>query len=73
MGIVRPATLARELAAAGDDAQVRTALTEMDDKTAARLARQAKELDDLRKALERSREKVGVDSEELRRVVGTAF
>jgi superfamily II DNA or RNA helicase len=72
-GIVRPAALARELAAAGDDARVQTALAEMDDETAARLARQAKELDDLRSALERSRERVGVDSEELRGVVDTAL
>ena len=45
----------------------------MDDETAARLGRQAKELDDLRNALERSRERVGVDSEELRGVVDTAL
>lgn len=72
-GIVRPAALAREVADAGDDERVRTALAEMDDETVARRARQAKELDELRKALERSRERVGVDPEEMRDVVGTAL
>ena len=72
-GIVRPAELAREVAGVDDDERVRTALAEMDDETAARRARQAKELDDLRTALERSRERVGVDPEEMRDVIGTAL
>ncbi|MGG5886125.1 DISARM system SNF2-like helicase DrmD [Falsiroseomonas sp. HC035] len=72
-GIVRPAALAREVADAGDDERVRIAVAEMDDETVARRARQAKELDELRKALERSRERVGVDPDEMRDVVGTAL
>ncbi len=72
-GIVRPASLAREVAEAGDDELVHTALAEMDDETATRRARQAKELDELRKTLEHSRERVGVDPEVLRDVVGTAL
>ena len=45
----------------------------MDDETEARRARQAKEIDDLREALEHSREKVGVDPDELRAVFATAL
>jgi hypothetical protein len=44
----------------------------MDDETEAWRARQAKEIDDLRETLERSREKVGVNPEELRSVFATA-
>jgi hypothetical protein len=45
----------------------------MDDETAARRTRQAKEIDDLRETLERSREKVGVDPDELRTIFATAL
>lgn len=51
----------------------RVAVEEMDDETERRRARQARELDDLRKHLEASRSRVGVDPDELRAVVGTAL
>jgi hypothetical protein len=72
-GILRAKSLAREIDEAGDKELLKTATDEMDDKTEARRARQAKEIDDLRETLERSREKVGVDPEELRTVFATAL
>ena len=45
----------------------------MDDETAARRARQAKELDELRALREESRERVGVDPEMLEKVVAEAM
>lgn len=72
-GIVRPDALARALAEEGADPLVRTAVEEMDDDTERRRARQARELDDLRKVLETSRQRVGVDVGELRSVVGIAL
>lgn len=72
-GIVSPAAQAREVADAGDDPLVRAAVDEMDDATARRRARQARELDDLRRALEDSRQRVGVDTGELRDVVSKAL
>jgi hypothetical protein len=72
-GIFRAAALAREVAEADGGEGVRTAVAEMDDETVTRLARQAKELDDLRDIRERSRERVGVDLQELQDVVGTAL
>ena len=62
-----------EIDEAGDEDLQKTAIAEMDDETEARRARQAKEIDDLRETLERSREKVGVDPEELRTVFATAL
>jgi superfamily II DNA/RNA helicase len=64
-GITRARSLATEIDEAGDEDLQNTAVVEMDDETEARRARQAKEIDDLREALERSREKVGVDPDEL--------
>ncbi len=49
------------------------AVAEMDDATQARQQRLLRDLDDLRKALERSRERVGVDQHELQQVVATAL
>jgi superfamily II DNA or RNA helicase len=72
-GILRAKLLAREIDEAGDEELLKTATDEMDDETEARRARQAKEIDDLRETLERSREKVGVNSEELRTVFATAL
>jgi hypothetical protein len=72
-GITRAKSLAREIDEADDEELRETAVAEMDDETEARQARQAKEIDDLREALERSREKVGVDPDELRAVVATAL
>jgi superfamily II DNA or RNA helicase len=68
---------ARALAAAieveNDDERIALARAEMDDGESARIERLRHDLDDLRKVLERSRERVGVDADELRQVVGTAL
>lgn len=72
-GIVEAARQARELNAEADAPLVATAQAEMDDETARRRARQARELDDLRRVLEESRERVGVEPSELCDVVGVAL
>lgn len=72
-GIVAAAKQAQEIATEGDDPLTTTATEEMDDETARRRERQAKELDDLRKHLEASRERVGVDPGALQSVVATAL
>jgi hypothetical protein len=72
-GILRAKSLAREVDEAGDEELLKTAIDEMDDAAEARRARQAEELDDLRETLEHSREKVGVNPEELRAVFATAL
>lgn len=72
-GIVRPGALAQEIAGESADPLVEAAVEEMDDATERRRARQARELDDLRGALETSRRQVGVDVGELRNVVGVAL
>lgn len=72
-GIVAAVRQAREVEAEGGDAFTQIAQEELDDETKRRRARQARELDDLRKHLERSRERVGVDPGELRAVVATAL
>ena len=72
-GIVHAAQQAREVTEEGADPLVQAAVEEMDDATVRRRARQARELDDLRRALETSRERVGVDAGELRDVVGVAL
>jgi hypothetical protein len=72
-GIWRAKALAREIDEADDENLEKTAIVEMDDETAARRARQQKEIDDLRATLERSRKQVGVDPEELRAVVAKAM
>jgi hypothetical protein len=72
-GITQANSLAREIDEAGDEGLRKTAVAEMDDETQARRARRAKEIDDLREVLERSREKVGVDPDELRTVFATAL
>jgi hypothetical protein len=72
-GIIRPKSQAQEIDEAEDENLQNTANAEMDDETEAQRARQAKEIDDLREIQERSREKVGVDPDELRSVFGTAL
>jgi superfamily II DNA or RNA helicase len=72
-GITRARSLAKEIDEASDEELQKLAITEMDDETEARRDRQAKEIDDLRATLERSREKVGVDPDELRGVFATAL
>jgi hypothetical protein len=72
-GITQAKSLATEIDRAGDEELQKTATAEMDDATEARRARQAKEIDGLREVLEQSREKVGVDPDELRSVFATAL
>ncbi|TWB25636.1 DISARM system SNF2-like helicase DrmD [Nitrospirillum bahiense] len=72
-GIVAAQSLAQEVETAGDDPLVHQANEEMDDDTQRRRARQAREIDELRKHLEQSRERVGVDPEQLSAVVATAL
>nr|WP_294528790.1 DISARM system SNF2-like helicase DrmD [uncultured Rhodopila sp.] len=72
-GIVDAAKQARELQDESDDPLAITAQAELDDETARRRARQARELDDLRRVLEDSRKRVGVEPDELRHVVGVAL
>jgi len=65
--------LAAAIAAEDDPAARERAALEMDDETAKRRARLLREQDDLRKALERSRLRVGVKSSDLKRVAATAL
>ena len=65
--------LAAAIAAEDDPAARERAAVEMDDETAKRRARLLREQDDLRKALERSRLRVGVKSSDLKRVAATAL
>lgn len=67
--------LAREIEGEGasPDDQTRTAVEEMDDAVVARRARQAKELDDLRAALEDSRARVGIEPTDLKAVMSVAL
>jgi superfamily II DNA or RNA helicase len=72
-GITQARSLANEIDATDDEALRTIATNEMDDATEARRTRQAKEIDDLRDVLERAREKVGVDPDELKSVFATAL
>jgi hypothetical protein len=72
-GIFRPEAQAKSIADVADDEGLATAQEEMDDATERRLAREARNLDDLRRLLEQSRTTVGVEPEELMRVAGTAL
>ena len=72
-GIWRPKSLAQAIDEDEDEGLHSTAVAEMDDEVVARRERQAKEIDDLRATLERSRERVGVDDKELRSVVARAM
>lgn len=72
-GIFSAARQARELSDEDDDPRIAVAQAEMDDDVAKRRERQAREIDDLRKHLERSRERVGVEPAELQSVIATAL
>ena len=72
-GIVDVAGLARQIADESDDPRASLAQAELDDATERRRARQAREIDDLRRVLETSRERVGVDPDELQAVVDVAL
>jgi len=69
----RAAALAEAIDGETDTQLLARARAEMDDEERARHERLLRDLDDLRTALERSRERVGVDPEELQRVVTTAL
>src|SRR5271163_3763526 len=72
-GIWRSQAQAREIDEASDERLEKTAAAEMDDETAARRAREAKELDELRTLRSRSRDRVGVEPEKLEGVVAEAM
>ena len=64
---------AEAILAETDPDRTARAVAEMDDATQARQRRLLRDLDDLRNALERSREQVGVDHRELQQVIATAL
>jgi hypothetical protein len=74
-GIVRGSArlLANAVLAENDTERLALARAEMNDETDTRRERLLRDLDDLRKVLEDSRKRVGVDSKELEQVVGTAL
>ena len=67
------AALARAIAEENDAERLARARAEMDDEERARHERLLQEQDDLRRALERSRERVGVNPEDLQRVATAAL
>jgi hypothetical protein len=74
-GIVRgqAAAIARAISEENDAERLNRARAEMDDDERARHERLLKEQTDLQRALERSRERVGVDPEDLYRVAAAAL
>ena len=72
-GITRARQQAAEVDAEQEDDRTRRARDDLDDETARRQARLKRELDDLRRVLGASQERVGVDSEELRATVDAAL
>jgi hypothetical protein len=67
------AAIARAISEENDAERLSRARAEMDDDERARHERLLKEQTDLQRALERSRERVGVDPEDLHRVVAAAL
>lgn len=67
------ATLAERIRDAQADDRVRAAVQDLGDGADARLARLRREQDDLAAALDRARDRVGVDPQELQSVVGLAL
>ena len=64
---------AKTIADADDSAAGDTAREELDDETDRRRTREARNIDELRRLLEQSRRRVGVDTTELMRVAGVAL
>lgn len=62
-----------EIDALEQDPRLAKVLEEMDDKEARRIEREARELDRMRGLLERSRQRVGVETEDLKVVVAAAL
>ena len=73
IGRGQAAALARAIADENDAERLARARAEMDDEERARHGRLLQEQDDLRRALERSRERVGVDPHDLQRVATAAL
>ena len=73
IGRGQAAALARAISEENDAERLARARAEMDDEERARHERLLQEQDDLRRALERSRERVGVDPEDLQRVAAAAL
>ncbi len=69
----RGQALAEAIAAENDADRIRRARAEMDDDERTRHERLLREQDDLRRLLERSRERVGVEAGDLQRVVAAAL
>jgi hypothetical protein len=67
------AAIASAIAEENDTERLARARAEMDDEERTRYERLLKEQDDLRRALERSRERVGVDPDDLQRVAAAAL
>lgn len=72
-GIVSPGDLAREVETMQGDEQTRLAREELDDATERRRARQKREIDDLRRLLDASRDRVGVAPGELQAAASVAL
>ena len=72
-GITRARQQAAEVDAEQEDDRTRRARDDLDDETARRQARLKRELDDLRRVLAVSQERVGVDPEELQATVDAAL
>lgn len=64
---------AKAIADADDSAAGDTAREELDDETNRRRTREGRNIDDLRRLLEQSRRRVGVDATELMRIAGVAL
>jgi len=73
IGRGQAAALARAISEENDAERLARARAEMDDEERARHERLLQEQDDLRRALERSRERVGVDPHDLQRVAAAAL
>lgn len=73
IGRGRAKAIAEGIAAEADRERTARAQAEMDDAEQARHNRLLREMDDLRRALERAQERVGVDPEQLHAVVSTAL
>lgn len=70
---LRDARVTDEIDALEEDPRIAKALEEMDDREERRIQREARELDRMRKLLEDSRKRVGVETTDLKAVVAAAL
>ena len=70
---LRDASVAEEIDALEKDPRLLKALEDMDDKEARRIEREARELDRMRSILEQSRQRVGIETDDLKSVVSAAL